>query len=305
MNNRIAHILLSLGKVDRKIIFAIIGIVVFVPLIKPEWVDIPVQISPDSKKVFTELSSLEPNSKVLLSFEYGPSTKPEIHPMSVALLNHLFAKQIKVYIMALWPDGVFMATDALEQVLSNNLFNVEEYVDYVNLGFKQGGEVVIRGVASDIRQLYTKDFKQVSIDDIPMMSGVNNVSDFDYVIDLSAGTPGTTEWVQYACDPKDVPFTSGCTSIQVTDVMPYVKSGQVRGILAGMPGAAEYESMVKEELQRLQEEGFPGINADAVVPTGKATGRMSAQSIAHLVMVLFIILGNVSYFISRRMKVKE
>ena len=305
MSSKVANILLSLGKVDRKIIFAIIGIVVLIPLLKPEWVDIPIQISPDSRKVFTELSSLEPNSKVLLSFEYGPSTKPEIHPMSVALLNHLFAKQIKVYIMALWPDGVFMATDALEQVLSSKLFNIEEYIDYVNLGFKQGGEVVIRGVASDIRQLYTKDYKQVSMDDIPMMEGVNSVSDFDYVIDLSAGTPGTTEWVQYACDPKNVPFTSGCTSIQVTDVMPYVKSGQVRGILAGMPGAAEYESMVKEELQRLQKENSPGINPGVMVPTGKATGRMSAQSIAHLVMVLFIILGNISYFISRRMKARE
>ena len=97
MNSKLANILLSLGKLDRKIIFAIIGIVVLVPLLKPEWVDIPIQISPDSKRVFTELSSLEPDSKVLLSFEYGPSTKPEIHPMSVALLNHLFAKQIKVY----------------------------------------------------------------------------------------------------------------------------------------------------------------------------------------------------------------
>ena len=305
MSSKVTNILLSLGKVDRKIIFAIIGIVVLIPLLKPEWVDIPIQISPDSRKVFTELSSLEPDSKVLLSFEYGPSTKPEIHPMSVALLNHLFAKQIKVYIMALWPDGVFMATDALDQVLSSKLFNIEEYTDYVNLGFKQGGEVVIRGVASDIRQLYTKDYKQVPMDDIPMMEGVNSVSDFDYVIDLSAGTPGTTEWVQYACDPKNVPFTSGCTSIQVTDVMPYVKSGQVRGILAGMPGAAEYESMVKEELQRLQKENSPGINPDVTVPTGKATGRMSAQSIAHLVMVLFIILGNISYFISRRMKARE
>ena len=305
MNNTLTNILLSLGKVDRKIIFIVIGIVVFVPLIKPGWVNIPIEISPDSKKVFEELSSLDSDSKVLMSFEYGPSTKPEIHPMSIALLNHLFAKGIKVYIMALWPDGVFMATDALEQVLSTKLFDVEEYSDYVNLGFKLGGEVVIRGVASDIRQLYTKDYKQILIDDIPMMKGINSVEDFDYVIDLSAGTPGTTEWVQYACDPKNVPFTSGCTSIQVTDVMPYVKSGQVRGILAGMPGAAEYESMVKDELQKLQDKNDSRINSSVIIPTGKATGRMSAQSIAHLMMVLFIVLGNISYFIDRQMRKKD
>ena len=77
--------------------------------------------------------------------------------------------------MALWPDGVFMATDALDQVLSTNLYNVSEYNDYMNLGFKQGGEVVIRGVASDIRQLYTYDYKKVPIDKIPMMEGKKNL----------------------------------------------------------------------------------------------------------------------------------
>ena len=304
MNDKIINILISLGKVDRKIIFVIIGLVVFIPLIKPNWVNIPIQTSPDSQKVFDELSRLEPDSRVLLSFEYGPSTMPEIHPMSIALLNHLFAKGIKVYIMALWPDGVFMSTDALDQVLSTNLYNISEHIDYVNLGFKQGGEVVIRGIASDIRQLYTYDYKQVPIDDIPMMKGVNNVKDFDYVIDLSAGTPGTTEWVQYACDPKQVPFTSGCTSIQVTDVMPYVKSGQVRGILAGMPGAAEYEQLVKNELIILKSSGSDRIANNGNILTGKATGRMSAQSIAHLVMVLFIIFGNISYFLDRRIRKK-
>ena len=118
MSSKLANILLSLGKVDRKIIFAIIGIVVLIPLLKPEWVDIPIKISPDSKKVFTELSNLEPNSKVLLSFEYGPSTKPEIHPMVTSLLHHLFSldRGHKVYVVCLWPDGQFMAEEALEEV---------------------------------------------------------------------------------------------------------------------------------------------------------------------------------------------
>ena len=64
MNNKILNILLSLGKVDRKIIFLIIGIVVLVPLLKPEWANIPIQISPDSQKVFNELSQLDADSKV-------------------------------------------------------------------------------------------------------------------------------------------------------------------------------------------------------------------------------------------------
>ena len=66
-----------------------------------------------------------------------------------------------------------------------------------------------------------------------------------------------------------------------------------------------YETLVKDELQKLQNENYSGINPSVIVPTGKATGRMSAQSIAHLVMVLFIIFGNISYFVDRKMRKKD
>ena len=76
------------------------------------------------------------------------------------------------------------------------------------------------------------------------------------------------------------PMSSGVTSIQVNEVMPYVQSGQMVGVLAGMPGAAEYESLIGQK--------------------GSATSGMDAQSVAHLVIVLFIVLGNISYFIDRK-----
>jgi len=152
------------------------------------------------------------------------------------------------------------------------------------------GEAVIKGIASDIRTLYTVDLQGTSINDIPMMKDVVNIEDFDFVFSLSAGYPGSKEWVQYACDPNNIPLSTGCTSIQVTDIMPYVENDQIRGILAGMPGAAEYESLVEAELQKMEIVGKPG----------EASGMMAAQSIAHVVIVLFIIFGNISYFITRK-----
>ena len=112
-----------------------------------------------------------------------------------------------------------------------------------------------------------------------MMENVNNVEDFVFIFSLSAGTPGSKEWVQYAADPKGIPMSTGCTSIQVTDIVPYVENEQIRGILAGMPGAAEYEDLI----------GIKGIG----------TSGMDAQSVAHLAIVLFIVLGNIGYFIER------
>ena len=284
----IKKIFILLGSLDRRIIFLIVGLSVLIPLLKPEWVDLPIRPTPESQIVFDEINKLNAGDKVLLSFEYGPSTKPEIHPMAIALLKHLYAKNIQVYGFALWPDGNFMSTEAFSEVSDD--YDKKYGVDYVNLGYKPGQEAVIKGISSDIRTLYTVDLQGTSINDIPMMKDVVNIEDFDFVFSLSAGYPGSKEWVQYACDPKNIPLSTGCTSIQVTDIMPYVENDQIRGILAGMPGAAEYESLVEAELEKME----------IAVKPGEASGMMAAQSIAHVVIVLFIIFGNISYFITRK-----
>ena len=289
----IKKIFIALGSLDRRIIFLIVGLSVLIPLLKPEWIDLPIRPTPESQIVFDEINKLNEGDKVLLSFEYGPSTKPEIHPMAIAILKHLYAKNIQVYGFALWPDGNFMSTEAFSEVSAD--YDKKYGVDYVNLGYKPGGEAVIKGIASDIRTLYTVDLQGTSINDIPMMKDVVNIEDFDFVFSLSAGYPGSKEWVQYACDPKNIPLSTGCTSIQVTDIMPYVENDQIRGILAGMPGAAEYESLVEAELRKM----------DIAVKPGKASSMMAAQSIAHVVIVLFIIFGNITYYITRKKKGKD
>ena len=82
-----------LGNVDRKIIFLIIGLSVLIPLLKPNWIKLPIKITNNTQIVFDEINHLEENNRILLSFEYGASTKPEIHPMAIALLNQLFLSQ--------------------------------------------------------------------------------------------------------------------------------------------------------------------------------------------------------------------
>ena len=268
--------ILKFGSVDRRFIFVLIGLAVFIPLLYP--IDLPIRTTPTTEKVYKAIDAIPANSKVLMSFDYGPSTKPEIHPMTLGVMRQLLRKDHQIYITCLWPDGLYMALDALDEI--NKEFDLVEYEDYVLLGFRPGNEAIVKGLASDLRKVYTVDAKGVMLADIPMMDGVNNLKDFQFIFTGSAGYPGTFEWVQYGGDPTGVPLSSGTTSIQVNEVMPYVQSGQVRGILAGMPGAAEYEKLI----------GTPGI----------AIQGMAAQSFAHLVIVLFIVLGNLAYFITER-----
>ncbi|MBT3253261.1 MAG: hypothetical protein HN995_04290 [Candidatus Marinimicrobia bacterium] len=265
------------GSLDRRYIFVVIALVVMLPLFFP--LNLPIRPTVSSQTIYDTVEKLESGDKALVSFEYGPSTKPEIHPMAIALLRHLFEKDVKVYITCLWPDGQFMAMEAIQQVAVNQYQKVYGE-DYVLLGFRPGNEAVIKGLVSNFRKVYTVDAQGNFLDDIPMMNGINKVADFDYLFSASAGYPGTVEWVQYAADPTGVTMGTGTTSIQVNEVMPYVQAGQIKGILGGMPGAAEYEKLI----------GQPGIG----------TSGMDAQSVAHIVIVGFIIFGNISFFVERR-----
>ena len=273
---KIQDTFLKIGSIDRRWIFLIIAAVVIVPLIFP--VGLPIRPTDTTKNVYDSIEKLPAGSKVLLSVEYSPSTRPENHPMTISILRHLFKNNHKVFITCLWPDGQFMAQDAINQVAKQE-FNKTYGVDYVFLGFRPGNEAVVKGIVSNLRKLYTVDVYQKKIDEIPLMNGIKNFKDFDFLFSSSAGFPGTIEWVQYASDPTGIPMASGVTSIQVNEVMPYVQAGQMVGVLAGMPGAAEYEALINQK--------------------GTATSGMDAQSVAHLVIVLFIILGNVSFFIER------
>ena len=274
--SKIQNTFLKIGSIDRRWIFLIIAAVVIVPLLIP--VGLPIRPTDTTKNVYDSIEKLPVGSKVLLSVEYSPSTRPENHPMTISILRHLFKNDHKVFITCLWPDGQFMAQDAINQVAKQE-FNKTYGIVYVFLGFRPGNEAVVKDIVSNLRKLYTVDVYQKKIDEIPLMKGINNFKDFDFLFSSSAGFPGTIEWVQYASDPTGIPMASGVTSIKVNEVMPYVQAGQMVGVLAGMPGAAEYEALINQK--------------------GTATSGMDAQSVAHLVIVLFIILGNVSFFIER------
>ena len=86
------NFLIKFGDIDRRWVFLLIGLSVLIPLLNPELIQMPIKTTYNTQVVFDSISELEENDKVLISFEYGASTKPEIHPMAIALLNQLFSK---------------------------------------------------------------------------------------------------------------------------------------------------------------------------------------------------------------------
>ena len=111
---------------------------------------------------------------------------------------------------------------------------------------------------------------------------VDKFQDIKLIVNISAGYPGTKEWVQQVRTRYNVPIIAGCTAVSAPEYYPYVSSGQLLGLLGGLAGAAEYEQLIETP--------------------GWGTVGMSAQSLGHLTIVILIILGNLLYFINHRRK---
>lgn len=137
-------------------------------------------------------------------------------------------------------------------------------------------------MGSSIPNTFPGDFRGTKVSEIPVMQGVNNYSDVKLIVNISGGYPGTKEWVQQVQARYSIGLVSGCTAVSAPEYYPYYQSGQLQGLLGGMKGAAEYEMLVGR--------------------TGLGRRGMDAQSIAHLIIFIFIVLGNLAYFSLKKKK---
>lgn len=289
-----------LKNLDRRWIFLLMLLSVAIPiLLQTQFEETPSKLSID---VFAQLEKLEEGDKILLSFDFDPGSEGELGPMATAFVRHCCEKKLKMYFMALWPVGEQMIVDNIARVIKADFPELVYGTDYMNLGYKAGNEGVIKVVLTDMRQLYTTDAEGTAIDEIPMMQGVDNIKAMDLMINISAGYPGTKEWVQYAVTryPDKITLVAGCTGVQAPLLYPYIPQ-QLPGLLAAIKGAAEYEKLVMEKYGKRDADG----NMDEEGKYFEGRRRMGPQLVAHVLMVLLIVVGNIIFFAERRREKRQ
>jgi len=263
---------------DRRIIYVILIIGVALPLIYP--FGLKSEISEISRQVYRLIESTKDNSTMILSFDYDPATNTELQPMAKAIIEHAWQRNHKIIAIALWPMGVQMAEQAFDSV-KDKLQGKKYGIDYVNLGYKTGGIVTIQAMGRSLQQVFPKDIKNTNYSDLPMLKSVKNYKQISYIVSLSAGDPGLKQYVMAAHDMYKVKVTGGTTAVSIPGFLPYINDqNQLHGLLGGLKGAAEYESLIKVK--------------------GTATSGMDAQSIAHLIIIMFIIIGNLRIHLSKK-----
>ena len=281
--------LIRFQNMDRRWIFLGMALAIVLPLLYP--VNFPFKIDERVESIYDRIEELEPGDTVFISADFDPASRPELEPFYRANLHHLFAKDVKVVIGSLWPFAPPMVNPWLEDIAEDH--GKVDGEDFVFLGFKDGKELAIKLIADDVIKAFPKDLKERVTADLPIMRGKQKLKDFALMISVSAGFPGTKEYVLQVQGQYNLEMASATTAVSAPDYVPYYKSKQLFGLSGGMPGSAQYEKLVYDKYG-----DDPGlVNAKAT-----ATQALNVLNMGHIFIVLLILLGNVAFFLTRNIE---
>ncbi len=307
--------------IDRRWIFLGIGIVSVVPFFLR--FGLPVVTTDEVESIYNYVDSLGSEDAIFVSFDFAPGTQAENMPMAVAVIRHAFHNHVPVFMTASFPIHQTMMISAIDYVLNpqtegfyqnvpfgewerireKGITDRDEIVaaweaegnelpdgalgwafegrDYALLGFAPVFNLVILGMTNSIETQYPQDINGNPTGEMPMLHEHKSLREVDMVLTCS-GSGVCVWWVTFAREKIGLPVAFGVTAVMATDYYPYIQTGQVLGQMGGLRGAAEYEVMLEEN----------GITPS----TDKAFTGMDVQSAAHILIILFIIIGNIAYF---------
>jgi len=268
----------KLEQLDRRIIYVIITVAVVLPFFFR--LGLPIQISPEVKAIYDYIDNLAPTDVVFISGDYDPQVDAELSPMFEAIVRHCFEKNVKLVVSNVYAlQGIGLVEPRLKKL-------AEEYqkvygIDYVFLGWKHGYGLLIMQMGTNFIEAWQTDYYQTRLVDLPLTARIRNFEDIDLVISLT-GSAAYNGWILFAYVQFGQKVAAGITAVMAADAYPQLQAGQLIGILGGLRGAAEYEDLV----------GHPALGM----------AGMEAQSWAHIAIIIFIILGNIGFFMSRKKK---
>ncbi|HET9941094.1 MAG TPA: hypothetical protein VFR25_08315 [Candidatus Eisenbacteria bacterium] len=281
-------------RLDRRWIFLFVLLSVAIPIVIP--LGLPVTTTESTRKAFEFIEAMKPGDTVLISFDYGPSSAPENDPMAEAVMRQCAIKKLRFIVIALYPlGGLNLANNVVAKVAAEYP-DLKYGVDYVNLGYKDGASAVMRRMGDDIAGAFPTDEAGTPIAQIPMMKGIGSLRQVQLVFTVATGIIGEW-WITQVHPQVGTPVIIGPTAVSAPKYYAFLNSGQLVGMIGGMKGAAEYEKLMRAAHPDM--ERFYKSTRDFT-----ATKGMDGQTVMHTVVLLFILLGNLAFFLTQKRAVR-
>ena len=262
-----------LNKMDRKIIFVLLIVLSFMPVIFP--LGLPVPIQSITRLSYNALEELNPGDLIGMSFDYAGGSSAELYPQNLVMLKHALEKELRVVTVSFAIAGSEMAEMALRE--SGYEATTEYGVDYVNLGFAAGFETAMSAFAKDPHALFSADFYGTAIENIAIMDDFHSIDDLKLIVFTTSTSQDhyIRQWTGY-----DTKVIGAIQSLYYSVMSVYMGTGQIVGFLNGLRGSAEYELLSGE--------------------LGVGVMAMDQASVTHFYAIALLTMGNIGYWLERK-----
>jgi len=264
----------AMNALDRRIIFLVLLVVVAIPLL----IRVGGEIPPTApvRRAYDAVEALKPGDVLMVSIDFDATSAPELLPMLRSVLRQAFEKDVKVVMLGHLAIGLPLGHMILEEVAAE--CGAEYGTDYVDLGYRPGYIAVMIAMGREIADVFAVDYQGTPIRDLEVTKNLHNYDNVSLLFGFEHGAV-LDYWVRYANARFGVPMAFGTTAVMAPDAYPYLQSNQIVGLVGGLKGAAEYETLT----------GRPGLG----------TRGMPAQEWGHILVIVFIVLGNVGYYVTK------
>lgn len=264
----------------RLIITIVVAAAVIAPLLAPSgWSWLLLRPSPDVLAVYQAVEALPAGTPVLVAFDYTPATAGELDPQARGLVRHLLSRGLPVVTVSLVPEGPALAGQIMAQEMA--AYQEAHYGSaYVNLGYLAGGEAALRALAEGLPSAVPVDYLAGwPLGELIATSGVTGLDDLGLIVVLAGEGEPVRWWVEQVGTRTQTPLAAGVSAAIEPQLLPYRASGQLAGLISGLPGAAGYEALAQAQAAWV--------------------GEMDALSLSLLALMVLILVGNLASWLTR------
>jgi len=269
---------------DRRIIY--LCFFLFVVLAHFIYFNLRPKPSEATRKLHKMVDTMPLDKALLIDSDWGANIKAESKGQMRAVLHHAMRRGLKIVILS-WtqnPEGQKFGYDVTAEVARE--YDYEYGKDWCVLAaITKAGGATLAAFAEDIHQTAVTDTYGTALNNaeaLPMMKNIKNIHNVGLVFQVCYTYEGTP-WIGFVQGVYGTNLAVGVSAISSSTAYPFLESRQICGMLAGAPGAAEYEEM----LQLSDKQRF-------------AKQPLNVLSLAIVYIILMIVLGNVAYFTSLR-----
>jgi hypothetical protein len=294
---RIQHMQL----VDRRIVYCALAAVLAIPFL----VEYTLPIYPDTYTTLffntvEEIASdpVEREKVVLVLSQWGPGSDGENGPQLQVVFRHLLRRRLKFVLLSTADDpvSIALAMTRLQWAIEDEKRRARQLgepvpdwvygTDYINFGFQPCPifEPIAKSVVLETRRLFSRDYvykKPLTDENFPLLKRFHGVKDIALFLIVSH-----TDEAKAVCgivqrQVPDLKVVEATMGIVANDLYPYVKSGQLSGLLNSARAATEYLYLLDPE-------------DTTTSPTD------NSMSMGKMFLLAMVVLGNLALLLTRR-----